>query len=246
MKSPLHLCFISMLLLCSGMVSGQNTVKLFNGTNNKERFVEAYNYDAVIYKSNSFNDHLFLNTLQSWYFMGEADPFRMHRTTPLKSILFTNNLGEYLLYQDSVQVTTAVKDSLSPILILQFLKEELETRGIATQYPVKDKQPTNYTIEISACECRYHVNSFPIHKSKRRVKYTGNYQVEYVLTWKERKDSKAAPVENEMTDRIVREWKNCNKTEMKRLPNLTFSMTELCWRIAQTKAEQIASLLKEE
>lgn len=92
-----------------------------------------------------------------WNFTG--NPFLISKNTPRETVYFTNNLNEYLLYQDSVQITVAIKDSLSPILILQFLKEELAIHGIMVQYPVKNKQPATYIIEINSCECRYKINT---------------------------------------------------------------------------------------
>ena len=247
MNRPLHLCLVSILLLFSGMISGQNTVKLFNSTNNREKFIEIYHYGTVTYKySQSYISMPTPNSPSSlWNFTGNPNPFLISKNTPRETVYFTNNLNEYLLYQDSVQITTAIKDSLSPILILQFLKEELAMHGIIAQYPVKNKQPATYIIEISSCECRYKINSRLIPKGKKKPRYTGNYQVEYAITWKERKNNKVIPVEDETKDRIAYEWEYKPKTDMKELPNLSTSMTKLCWRIAKTKAVQIVNALKE-
>ncbi len=153
----------------------------------------------------------------------------------------TDKLSELLTQKDSVQIQITLADSLSPVLILQLLKEELEARGITACYPSKGKQPADYFAEISACQCHYNINSLRVTKNR----YTGNYRVEYVVKWKERdKHQKTFPTESETRQHVAYEWERKHKTDMKDIPNLSVSMTKLCYEIARKKAEQIAAALK--
>lgn len=255
MKKSTYFIITILLLPCYGTMSGQSTVKLFNATGNKDKFSEIYCFDAPTYHS-SFDNYtrLFYDgyphklhryETRDVTYLEAVDPFWV----PNKSIpteqkdKITGKLSDLLTQKDSVQIRITLADSLSPILILQLLKEELEAREITTYYPSKGKQPANRVMEISACQCHYNVNSLRVTKNR----YNGNYRVEYVVKWKERDTQQNTfPTESETRRHVAYEWERKHKTDMKDIPNLSVSMTKLCYEIAKEKAEQIAAALKKE
>ena len=239
MKKSLPTMIAILLLQFSSMMFGQEEVKLFNNTGNKEIFSETYYYDvATNYTSNNFH-----SSDGSLYraFRKDVDPFwKDSNTTTKQEGQITHNLSEFLIHRDSVQMQVTLADSLSPILILQFLKDELEVQGIKAYYPSKGKQPADYLAEISSCKCYYQLNSLQVNKKR----YTGNYRVEYIVKWKEKDAQKTFPAESETKEHIIYEWERKHKAEMDEIPNLSTSMTMLCHKIAKAKAKQIISALK--
>lgn len=234
-KESCFLLLLSLQFACP--LFGQQTVKLFNSTGNKETFTEVYLYnETATYTQDNFHSSSGMHR----NFVGNPQPFFRDTSSASKNENhFTDKLSEFLIHQDSVQMQLSVMDSVSPILILQFLKEELEAQGIRTYYPVKGGEKADYLVEINSCECRFQINS--LQTKKRRNRYTGSYRVEYYIKWT---DKKEIPTESWMQEHITYDWNKRHKTEMEDIPSLTDTMTMLCDKIAKAKAKQIINQLK--
>ena len=229
---------VALLLSLSCMMFGQESVKLFNNTGNEEEFSETYYYDEPIDKTNY---HFHSSDGSSYWGSGiDIDPTRKYSSTITKQERrFTNDLGEFLAHRDSVQIQVTIADKHSPVWILLYLKDELETRGVTVDYPAKGNQPADYLVEISSCQ--WHCQLSSLRVKKRR--YTGNYRIEYEVKWKEKGAKETVTTESETQEQMTYEWEHKHKAEMEEIPNLSTSLEKLCQQIAKEKAEQIASVL---
>lgn len=205
------------------MMYGQKQFSLLNLTGNTMPFLELYRYtDDVLELSGGTSIYLVRG-----FRGGMSDVYDK------KQQFHTNQLSRFILNEDSVQIDAVRKDTLSPILLLRLLEEELKAgkKGCVVD------TGADTVIELNECECIYQVNSLKLG-TERKPRYSGNYKLKYNVRWTNRTaDGKAST--SCMSDSIVYEWEHATQRKVKMIPNFTDMMAVVCERMARNKAKEL-------